>query len=291
MKSSVSHKLSRMTDVGVILPDSLALEQIKPVSRNVYKKAFDCLREFIGRDFEDSGPSESELISFIKDLREVKKAASSTLWTTYSMINSVCKAKYNLDLKKFTRVTSLIKAMQIDSKKKASVFTTKEIDDFLKDESISTPYWLVRKVAVILAFFGGLRLCETLDLQLEKVQSTAEGVHVTHERSKQRSDKRDSTFLVPRTRQEGTVDYAGILDAYLNEIKNSLGIFTGRVLWTGRPTGFVNSHFGKNKVAEIPKEMARTLSIPTDVHLLLQQPMLGQLLIKWWTSLAGLIIK
>ena len=139
MKSSVSHKLSRMTDVGVILPDSLALEQIKPVSRNVYKKAFDCLREFIGRDFEDSGPSESELISFIKDLREVKKAASSTLWTTYSMINSVCKAKYNLDLKKFTRVTSLIKAMQIDSKKKASVFTTKEIDDFLKDESISTP--------------------------------------------------------------------------------------------------------------------------------------------------------
>ena len=74
MKSSVSHKLSRMTDVGVILPDSLALEQIKPVSRNVYKKAFDCLREFIGRDFEDSGPSESELISFIKDLREVKKS-------------------------------------------------------------------------------------------------------------------------------------------------------------------------------------------------------------------------
>ena len=92
-----------MTDVGVILPDSLALEQIKPVSRNVYKKSFDSLREFIGRDFEDSGPSESELLSFIKDLREVKKAASSTLWTTYSMINSVCKAKYNLDLKKFTK--------------------------------------------------------------------------------------------------------------------------------------------------------------------------------------------
>ena len=66
--------------------------------------------------------------------------------------------------------------MQTDVKKKASIFTTAEINKFISDDSISTPYWLVRKVAVLLAFFGGLRLTETMDLQLERIESNAAGV-------------------------------------------------------------------------------------------------------------------
>ena len=45
---------------------------------------------------------------------------------------------------------------------------------------------------MILAFFGGLRHTETMDLKLEKFCSTSEGVSITHSRAKQRSDKRDS---------------------------------------------------------------------------------------------------
>lgn len=47
--------------------------------------------------------------------------------------------------------------MQTDVKKKAAVFSTEEINNFVKDDSISTAYWLVQKVVVLLAFFGGLR--------------------------------------------------------------------------------------------------------------------------------------
>ena len=47
------------------------------------------------------------------------------------------------------------------------------------------------KVVVIVTFFGGLRHCETMDLKIEKFNSSPEGIYVTHERAKQRSDKRD----------------------------------------------------------------------------------------------------
>ena len=42
------------------------------------------------------------------------------------------------------------------------------------------------KVVVIVAFFGGLRHCETMDLKIEKFNSSPEGIYVTHEREPNR---------------------------------------------------------------------------------------------------------
>ena len=131
--------------------------------------------------------------------------------------------------------------MQTDVKRKAAIFTTAQVNSFVNDNTIGSPYWLVRKIVVILAYFGGLRLTETLELQLEMIESQPDGVFVTHQRCKQRSDKRDSRFLVPRAKKEDDVDYAGILDSYLHEIKDRLGVFTGRVLWTGKKTTIKNN--------------------------------------------------
>lgn len=78
-----------------------------------------------------------------------------------------------------------------------------------------------------------LRLTETLNLDLERIESSAAGIFVTHQRCKQRTDKKDSRFHIPRAKNTGDIDYAGIMDAYLHEIKDCLGVFTGRVLWTG----------------------------------------------------------
>ena len=91
-----------------ILSDAAALEQINPKSRDLYKKYFDRLRSFLDRDLEDNAPTEMELISYLKHVRNDLNAASSTMWTTYSMLNSMCKAKYNIDLKKFSRVSFYI---------------------------------------------------------------------------------------------------------------------------------------------------------------------------------------
>ena len=72
---------------------------------------------------------------------------------------------------------------------------------------------------MILAFFGGLRHFEIMELQLEKFRVTADGVIVTHQRAKQRSDKRESNFLIPRS-STGT-NYASIIEEYLQIIKTA----------------------------------------------------------------------
>ena len=50
----------------------------------------------------------------------------------------------------------------------------------------------------LLSYFGGLRLAELMELKIENMISSKEGVNITHARVKQRSDKKDTRFIVPR---------------------------------------------------------------------------------------------
>ena len=61
-----------------------------------------------------------------------------------------------------------------------------------------------------------------MDLKIEKMTSQADGILVTHACSKQRSDKKDSRFLVPSS---GVVNYAAVIEKYLNTVKETLGVF------------------------------------------------------------------
>ena len=93
-----------------------------------------------------------------------------------------------------------------------------------------TGYWLVRKAIAITAYFGGLRMVECMELQLEKITRGADGFTVTPTRAKQRSDKNSTKFLVP---QVG--GYADQLANYLEKVKNNqLDAFTGKVWYTGQ---------------------------------------------------------
>ena len=53
-------------------------------------------------------------------------------------------------------------------------------------------------------------------LQVENMSSTSEGVYVTHQQSKQKNDKQNTRFIVPRAGS-----YAGILEEYLHKIKST----------------------------------------------------------------------
>ena len=101
-----------------------------------------------------------------------------------------------------------------------------------------------------------------MDLKLEKFNSLPEGIYVTHERAKQRSDKRDSKFLIPRAKSNGETNFANIVESYLHAIKEDLGKFCGRVFWTGKEQAFVDCPLGKNIVGKIPHEMAKYLKKP-----------------------------
>ena len=198
------------------------------------------------------------MLRFIKHLREKKEMASSTLWTMHIMINGMCKGKYCFNLKQYCRVTNLLKSMDTDIKKKATVLNTAEINGFVLDENLSTPYWIVRRTIVCLAYYGGLRHTEIMELQLEKCESTPEGVYVTHMRAKQRSDKRCSKFLVPRNGEKNAAD---VLDLCIRSMKDQHNIYSGRLLWTGNSVSFVKRPIGRNMVAKVPHEMATYLKL------------------------------
>ena len=102
---------------------------------------------------------------------------------------------------------------------------------------------------MIMAFFGSLRHAELMELQVERVSVQSEGVYVTHCCVKQRSDKMESKFLVPRG---GDVNYAAVVEDYLCTIKNTLGVFKGRLFYTGTPDKFVQTLVGKNIVSKFP---------------------------------------
>lgn len=106
-----------------------------------------------------------------------------------------------------------------------------------------------------------MRATELMSLQIEKMTSSPEGVHITHQRCKQRSDKRETKFLVPRNKDLNR-DWAGLLEGYIKTVKEELGKTTGRVFWRGCGPVFVNQPLGRNKIADIPHEMAKFLEKP-----------------------------
>ena len=83
---------------------------------------------------------------------------------------------------------------------------------------------------------------------------------MTHLRAKQRSDKRSSRFLVPRTDDSRSAD---IVDQYIETIKEKLGKFTSCLLWTGNAKSFLIQPMGRNMVSKVPSNMVERLQLDT----------------------------
>ena len=99
-------------------------------------------------EFEERMPTEDEFADYFRSLRLEKKLSSSTMWTTYSIVNAVVKGKYGKRLQNYLRLTTLLKSFDTDTKKKAAVFEMEELGAFVASQELSTPYWLVRKVNI-----------------------------------------------------------------------------------------------------------------------------------------------
>ena len=90
-------------------------------------------------------------------------------------------------LQKWPRIFDMIASYcRGESVKKASVFTRDEILQFLKEAPNENRYWLIRKVVVTTAFFGGNRLHELRGMTQGSVVIAPEGYEVTFRPAKQR---------------------------------------------------------------------------------------------------------
>jgi hypothetical protein len=65
----------------------------------------------------------------------------------------------------------LLKSFDTDVKEKATIFEEAKLKMFMVAK-METSYWLVRQAITIVAFFGGLRHQECLDLVVEKMVRT-----------------------------------------------------------------------------------------------------------------------
>ncbi len=83
------------------------------------------------------------------------------------------------------------------------------------------------------------------------------GHKITHSRVKQRSDQRDSVFLVPAN--GGFADRLGI---YLGKVNSNLNKFTGRVRWTGTKGQTLRGlPMGKNMIGKVPHDVATRMNL------------------------------
>lgn len=111
---------------------------------------------------------------------------------------------------------------------------------------------------IIVAYFGGLRHTELMDLQMEKLNVQENGIIINHCRAKQRSDKTETRFLIPK---KGKVNYSDVVEHYLTQIKNDFNIFTGRMFFKGTQASFSSQYMGKNTISKVPCEMASLLQL------------------------------
>ena len=243
----------------IVSDDDIFVQFTNEASRKQYERMWKQFLEFCGDfDLEAGQPGEDLLTNYFKHLRFEKKMASSSLWTVYSCLNSILKRKYSAKLQELPRLTLLIKGFDQDVKQKAAIFDDVQLKEFMLAKK-DTGYWLVRQAICIVAFFGGLRLQECMDLVLEKIQRGKEGYTITHRRVKQRrSDKLESRFVVP---EEG--GYAAKLALYLFKVNNQLKKYQGRVWFTGTQCNVLkNQPMGRNMIAKLPHEIAALLSLP-----------------------------
>ena len=85
------------------------------------------------------------------------------------MLNAMSQREFGEKLQIYPRVTQLLKSYNTDYVRKvASFFDKKDIESFLTFDE-NSPYFLVRKAAVVIALSGGLRTAELRDLSFENV--------------------------------------------------------------------------------------------------------------------------
>ena len=86
-----------------VLDDDTALLAIKEGGRQKIKKVWSDFKDFVvePHDWELQVPAEDQVLEFFRHLRNVRKIASSSLWTFYTNLNSMTWNKYGFNLKEY----------------------------------------------------------------------------------------------------------------------------------------------------------------------------------------------
>ena len=239
--------MSSKRDASEILGDTLP-----ELSKAQYRKRWSDFETFLGGERK---PIEDDYLQYFDHLHNEKKQKASTIWTTYSMLNSIHQLNFGEKLQiTFPRLTQLLKSYNANYERKvASVFTIGKINQYL-DIDDTSPYVLVRKAIVVTAVSGGLRTSEMRELNFKDFVQLNGGYKVTLIRKKQNGEKKPSVFFIP-------ANFAKHIELYSAAVTSELGDAKG-AFCKGKSNKFVDQPMGKNTLYGIGKDVATTLNLP-----------------------------
>jgi hypothetical protein len=109
----------------------LMVDSYPSKSKVVYLKAYKDFERYLKsmkKFVPNAEPTEEQVLNYFHHLRHVKKFAPTTLWSTYARINACVKRLYGFSLKKYVRVSDVLKSYETGyTVKKASTFTPGQV--------------------------------------------------------------------------------------------------------------------------------------------------------------------
>lgn len=148
--------------------------------------------------FRMNRPHSEELICEWLTLQAATKKPT-TLRTEISLLFKYLEIECNLQITK-TSIHCYLKTLESKhTKKKAPAFTKEDIYEFLHNTP-NEPQFLAIKLYVMFCYFGALRTCEAVDLKLEDIVVTPEGLIFTVRRSKTVKNEIATTKIIPASK-------------------------------------------------------------------------------------------
>jgi integrase len=185
-----------------------------------------------------------------------KSIAASSAWSRYSMLKSTLFVFKNVDISRFSSLTSFLKTKCKNYQpKKAATFSRDDVCKFLLEAPDQD--WIVQKVVLIMGMFGGCRCDELSRMMISDVKENFEDVNPT------------LVVNIPVTktgvpRSFTVVENAmgiNFLDIYKKYIERR-PIPDGRLFLQYRKGTLTSQVLGVNSLAKIPGQIAEYLKLP-----------------------------
>lgn len=243
-----------------------------------YKRAWEEFMEYIKRtgSYAANGrraPKESEYWNYLSYLKKEKGYAPSSLWTTFSKLNNGHMSKFNERLQ--DRYPRLVQRLKNESKghamRKAKVFTRDQLVTYMTLQCTTFAEQQERALTSV-AFYGGLRCAELREVNIEDItevkspEGVPQGLRVSFKRKKTEAEQADRSFLIPELPHQDSNCFSSSVRLHLNNLRSqqiTSGPLARRALTEKK---FSVAVFGKNTFYQLPKTIAKTLGLPTDLY-------------------------
>eukprot|EP01111_Echinosteliopsis_oligospora_P002416 TRINITY_DN13586_c0_g1_i1.p1 TRINITY_DN13586_c0_g1~~TRINITY_DN13586_c0_g1_i1.p1 ORF type:complete len:423 (+),score=-20.67 TRINITY_DN13586_c0_g1_i1:3-1271(+) len=206
--------------------------------------------------------SEDTLMNFMMSI--MRSYGPGSFYPIMSHVKQYIRLEENQDVGECARLTLLMKSVTKNhSPRKAPGFSQAHIFGYLDQQAPGDNYILRDKAAIIVCFFGCLRIEEVSNLRWDFIdRTTADGLLFKVIRSK-KSTTQQFLKMIPNVTPEGYIfNPVNIINEYINAVPTELKDDKLFLRVDSRTNSFVHQNFGKGSLSSIPKRIANFFHLP-----------------------------